>query len=188
MERTRAKIDFGKIDYNGTGRRYPVTVEIELKEHGGDETFTVDPVTKKHIPTGEKTPVYTEFTASAMIGARCGGQCLDEIAKHLKNEEFTRIYTWWKKYHLNGMNAGTPEQEAAIEAWKACGNRYDYTAACDFLKSIDLYEIPFTGLSIGREYHGELYRYGTAWIIETIPADTIAEIRAYIESKNAERR
>lgn len=87
----KAKINLGKIDYNGTGKRYPVTVEIELRD----------------------TPKGPEFSASGWIGSRCGGQCLDEIARYVKTPLFREIYDFWKRYHLNGMNAACEHQRRA---------------------------------------------------------------------------
>lgn len=172
-------INFGKVDYRGTGKRYPVKVEIELKTRGGEPTFTIE--NGERVYTGKTTPTYTEFTACGSIGACCGGQCLDEIYKHLKNnKEFAMIYKWWKAYHLNGMNAGTPEQEKAIKEYFE-GKRYDYTKACEYLKSIGLYEINFTGKTTGREYNNEPYKYGHAWIVEDIPEDVLKEMKGYIE-------
>jgi hypothetical protein len=115
-----------------------------------------------------------------------GGQCIDHMSEYIKTAEFKRITKWWKAYHLNGMNAGTPEQKKAIEDWKAAGNRYDYTAACEYLKSINLYEVPFSGLSVGHEWHGEPYKYGHGWIVEEIPAAALAEIAGYMSEKNGE--
>lgn len=147
----RKTINFGRINYNGTGRRYPVSVDIELKDnHDGK-------------------PV---FTASAMIGARCGGQCLDEVAKHLFDPTFKKIYRFWKLYHLNDMHAGTEEQEKAVSEWKASGNKYDYTAVCEYLKSIGLYEV---------DLNGEKYKYGHSWLYREIPADDLAEIKALFD-------
>ena len=47
------------------------------------------------------------------------GQCLDSIAAAYPSDEMVRrIVAVWKRYHLNGMNAGTPEQMAAVsEMW-----------------------------------------------------------------------
>jgi hypothetical protein len=87
----KCKIDFGKINYNGTGKRYPVTVEMELRE----------------------TPKGPEFSASGWIGSRCGGQCLDEIARYVKTPLFREILGYWKRYHLNGMKATCEHQRRA---------------------------------------------------------------------------
>ncbi len=189
MEKTIAKktLDFGKINYYGTGKRYKATVEMELRKCGGEKTFIIEKGEK--VYTGKETPVYYEFSAcgyvwnSLQTDIICGGQCLDEMKKFLgKNKDFNQVYTWWKLYHLNGMNAGTPEQEKAINEWKKAGNKYDYTAVCDYLKSIDLYEINFTGKSTGKYYNNELYRYGTAWIIEEIPENDFNAILKFIEN------
>lgn len=173
------KFDFGRINYNGTGRRYPVTVRIALEKRGGEDIFTVKNGEK--VYTGEKTPEYFEFTASGMIGARCGGQCLDEIAKHCKNSTFMAIYRLWQKYHLNGMHAGTPEQEKALERWKNAGNKYSYDGACEYLKSCGLYEVLYTGKTVGRMYNNEPYKYGHAWIVNDIPADDLQKINNLFE-------
>lgn len=171
---------FGRINYNGTGRRYPVTVTAELKRRGGEIILRRDPASGKMIETGETTPEYLEFTASASIGARCGGQCLDEINKHRNELEerdaWDELYKMWRLYHLNGMHAGTPEQEKAIDEWKAAGNKYDYSSACEHLKSVGLYEVVFSGLTVGRRMENEKYKFGHAWIIQEIPGDDLLRI------------
>ena len=181
------KINLGKINYNGTGKRYPAEVTISLTTRGGDPTFIIENGEKK--PTGKTTPVYTEFTASGYIwntrktDCYCGGQCLDTIAKYVKTEEFKKIYKWWKLYHLNGMHAGTPEQEKAVkDHFQETGERYDYTAAVDYLKSIGLHTVNFTGKTIGREYINESYTYGHGWIINDIPESDLKAIREFIEA------
>lgn len=172
--------DFGKIDLCGTGRRYPVTVTAELEQRGGDKVFRWDPVTREYIETGETTPEYIEFTASASIGARYGGQCLDEIDKHAAQlsdlDTWKELYKFWKLYHLNGMHAGTPEQEKAIEEWKKAGNKYEYKKACEYLESVGLYEVEFSGKTVGRMYEKEPYLYGHAWIVQDIPGADLLRI------------
>lgn len=175
----KTTLNFGKIDYSGAGRRaYPVTVDIELRERGGNTS-----------------PVYTELSICGDIwntkktDIYCGGQCLDTINEYrdqlTEPELFTEIYSYWKKYHLNGMRAGTPEQETAVKEWEAAGNRYDYKAACDMLKERGLYEVNYTGLAVGKRYENEPYRYGCAWIIQEIPGDVLLRIE-HIISANEE--
>ena len=150
-------ISFGKIDYYGNGRKMnPVDVEINLKETERGFVFTASGHVWNHI----KTDCYT-----------CG-QCLDTIAEYVHDDLFEEIYRIWKLYHLNDMHAGTIEQEKAIDEWKAQGNRYDYAAVCDYLKSIGLYEV---------EYNGEPYKYGHAWLYWEIPADDLAKIKALFD-------
>lgn len=49
-----------------------------------------------------------------------GGQCVDELAALFQRDVLAqRIRRTWAAYHLNEMNAGTPEQSAALEAGRA---------------------------------------------------------------------
>lgn len=181
------RFTFGKIDYTGKGRRaYPVEITVELRKRGGEKTFTVDRKTGERNYTGETTPEYIELAICGWVyntkhtDCVAGGQCLDEIAKYRRQLDnvglFNKLLNYWQLYHLNGTNAGTPEQEKAIADWKAAGNKYDYTAACEYLKSIGLYEVNYTGKAVGRYYDNEPYKYGHGWIIEELPADVLADI------------
>jgi hypothetical protein len=182
---SRVKIELGKVDLYGTGKRYPATIEMELRERGGEETFRM--INGKREYTGETTPTYTELSICGTIwnskrtDCIMGGQCLDSMVQYFKhNTTFNKLYRWWKMYHLNGMNAGTPEQTAAIKEWENAGNKYDYTAACDMLKEKGLYEIPFYGKTTGKVYNGELYRYGTGWVVNDIPENELNDIKEFI--------
>lgn len=176
---------FGKIAYNSNRRTNLVEIDVELRNRGGEDTFTIDRKTGEKTFTG-KTPIYTELSICGSIwnckhtDILCGGQCLDTIAEYrdqlTEPELFDELLQLWEKYHLNGMHAGTPEQEQAIEEWKAEGNRYDYTAACEMLKKRGLYEVNYTGLSIGRRYENEPYKYGHAWLVQSLPGDVILRV------------
>ena len=158
---------FGKIDYNNSGRKNcSAEVEIEFE--------------KKHNSFYDKD--YMEFTAVGYIynprHTDCyqGGQCLDTMCKFddlAFNPIFHKIYNIWLKYHLNGMHAGTPEQEQAIAEYrKRTGKAYDYTDICNYLKSINLYEV---------EVNGQPYKYGHAWLCEEIPEKVQDEIKELFE-------
>lgn len=179
----KKKIDFGKIDFTGNGRKaYSCDVTIELRENGGEETFRY--VNGKKEYTGETTPKYTELAICGEVWNTrhtdivCGGQCLDEMLKHLRgNPKFVKIYNVWKNWHLNGMNAGTPEQEAKIREWKAEGHKYDYKEVCAMLMDCGLYEVEFTGKTVGRMYDHEPYMYGHGWVIKDLPDDVIEFVK-----------
>ena len=185
--------NFGKIDYTGKGRKaYPVTVTVELRKRGGEKTFTVNPATKERTYTGNTTPEYVELSICGDIWNTKksdivrGGQCLDTINKY-RNQltdkaVFDELYKFWKLYHLNGMHAGTPEQEKAIEEWEAAGNKYEYTAVCEMLKERGLYEVVFSGLTVGRKYENEPYKYGHAWIIQELPGDVLLRVEHLISA------
>lgn len=160
----RKRFNLGKIDYSGRGRKaYPVELEVELREDNFERpVFSVC-----------GTVWNTKHTDCV-----CGGQCLDTIAEYRRDlleagtvGTFNFLYNMWKKYHLNDMHSGTPEQEAAIEKWKAEGNKYDYTEVCKYLESIGLYEVEYHGL----EYNG-MYKYGHGWLYQSIEPDDLNRI------------
>lgn len=149
----RKTFNFNKIDYNGIGRKInPVKVDIELKETDKGCCFSASGV------------IYNQTKTDCLAG----GQCLDTIAEYVFDAKFKEIYRLWKLYHLNDMHAGTYEQEAAIDAWETQGNRYDYTKACEHLKSIGLYEV---------EHDGKPYKYGHGWLYWEIPSEDLEAIK-----------
>lgn len=189
MKRT---FSFGKISYTNKSRRInEVTVDVELRQCGGKETFTIDRHTGEKTITGH-TPTYMELSIVCAIWNAshtdwvCGGQCLDTIIQYKDQlndlDTFDTIYEIGKKYHLNSMHAGTPEQEKAVEEWKSAGNRYDYTAICEMLKEKGLYEVNFTGLTIGKRFNNEPYKYGQGWVIQELPEDVLCKIRNMISA------
>ena len=159
MEKT---ISFGKVDYTGTGRRrYPVEVEIRLRDGEHGPVFTASASVWNHI--------HTDIVM--------GGQCLDymdQLPELHDNPVFAEILDLWRKYHLNDMHAGTEEQEDAVKAWRAeHGGRYDYEQEREHLKSVGLYEVELDGVP---------YRYGTRWLYREIPAPDLDRIRALFSS------
>lgn len=178
--------NLGKIKFDGQRKRVnSVEVTLELRERGGDATFRIDSKTGERVITG-KTPEYTELSICGDIwNARhtdiiCGGQCLDTIAEYrdqLSSKEiFDELYDLWRHYHLNGLHAGTLEQEAAVNEWKKAGNTYDYDTVCGMLKERGLYEVDYTGVSVGRRYENEPYRYGQAWLVRELPEKVIERV------------
>ena len=98
------KFQFGKVDYNLTGRRsYLVELEMELKINENKPVFTV---------CGQIWNVgHTDIVT--------GGQCVDNIYNkfkgQLKNREtYETIMALWKRWHLNDMKAGCIHQDG----WK----------------------------------------------------------------------
>lgn len=129
-------IEFGKIDFNGTGRKINlVTVEVNLK--------------------GEEKPVFSvcaNVWNSKKTDILMGGQCLDDLLPYFKNNKlFMEIYRLWKLYHLNDLHAGTKKQEKFLEYHniKDWASRYDET--CEFLnKNNMLYD---KGVKFGTTWH-----------------------------------
>lgn len=98
----------------------------------------------------------------------CSGQCLDTIAKYNTTPLFKTLYRLWNQYHLNDLHAGTEAQEKALEQWKKEGNKYEYGKACEYLKSIELYE-------------DNGYKYGTGWLYMPIPEEDLQLIKSIIK-------
>ena len=156
-------IEFGKVDYHNRGKKTNlVRLELELKNKEG----------KGYVFTASG-----EVWQANMRDIYMSGQCIDSIWNEFANQIekkalYLEIMNLWKRNHLNDMNAGTAEQEAAIEQWKKQGNKYEYTAACNYLKSIDLYEV---------EHNGKPYKYGHAWIYSSISSNDLKRIKEIIE-------
>ena len=167
-----ATLDLGKVDYLNNGKcSCPVEVSMELTLRANAEGTE-----------------YWEFTAVGDILNHLGtkiyhaGQCLDTIAEFRSdNKDFRTVYAWWKKYHLNSINPGTREQmEAIAEYRKANPERFTYKDECDYLESLDLYEVKFFGHTEKKKYNGELYRYGTGWVINFIPEEVVEEMKDFV--------
>lgn len=153
MHRT---ISFGKIDWYGHGRRN-CRVEVELRLEDTDQGAVFAASAKVWNPRG------TDIV--------CGGQCLEELVPFIPDPAFQEIVHLWRRYHLNNMHAGTPEQETEVKRWLD-GRRYDYPAAREHLREVGLLTV---------EHNGKPYTYGTGWLYEPIPATDLAWIRSAIE-------
>lgn len=150
--------EFGKVDGYGSGRKTClVTLEIELKDRNGLPVFTAS----GSVWNSQKSDILQ------------GGQCIDSVYQEYRAQLanlplYKKIMGLWERNHLNDMNAGTPEQTAAIEDWKKAGNSYDYSAACEYLNSIGL-------LSVIHE--GKTYKYGHGWIYRAISNEDLQAIK-----------
>ena len=143
------RFTFEKIAYSSLRKANAVDVDVELKETDKGYVFTAS----GHIWNSRHTDLY------------CSGQCLDEINKYLTNQTFKKIYEYWKKYHLNDMHAGTEKQELEVNNYFMKNNKkYDFDEACEYLKSINLYE-------------DNGYRYGSSWLYREISEDDLKDIK-----------
>lgn len=120
---------------------------------------------------------YPEFTMSGQYKGS-SGQCFGDVKTDTdKQKELINI---WHEWHLNGMNAGTPEQEKAL---KGCQSS-DYETRCNFLKEKGLFEVkhPETG---------EIFKYGYGWYIKPLPEgfeDKLNNLLDEIEEQNNDER
>lgn len=88
---------FEKIDYETPGiKKNLVTVEMRYKEENGKKRFSVC----GNVWNGRNSDIV------------CGDQCLDTIAKYIKDPVFVEIHRLWKLYHLNDMHPECEHQAA----------------------------------------------------------------------------
>lgn len=129
-------IEFGKIDFNGRGRKINlVTLEINLE--------------------GEKKPVFSvsaDVWNSKKTDILMGGQCLDDLLPYFKNNKlFIEIYRLWSLYHLNDLHAGTKKQEIFLKKHYIKNWAGEYEKTCEFLKENNmLYD---NGVKFGETWH-----------------------------------
>lgn len=171
MIKMKRTIDIQKVDGYGNGyKNCMVDVELEL----GNGNFSASANLWR-----------SDYSDILLMGGQCFDNLLNDYPELKDNDVFMEVYDLWKKYHLNYMHACTPEQEKAIASWKAQGHKYDYKEACDYLKSINLYEVPVSTIDLEAnpkyaDSKEKTYKYGHDWLKETIPERDIARIESLI--------
>lgn len=102
------------------------------------------------------------------------GQILDtlltttEYSEGFNRKVVEQLYRYWKRWHLNDLTAGTPEQEKAVRKSKLT----EYTDICNHLKALGLYEVPVESAQpyCKHELQEDIYKYGHAWLKEKVPS------------------
>jgi hypothetical protein len=96
-----------------------------------------------------------------------GGQNIAEIADIFATDKRVQnIWAIWNEYHLNDMNAGTPEQENVLKRHATeyvLQDKSHYEWAIDLLTKYDIYE-----------HNG--YKYGTNWLYKEIPENILKQV------------
>lgn len=169
MKKTLA---LGKVAYSSTRRINAVELELELRTLAGPKvTVDLEPIES-----------YTELSICGSIwnGSRtdivAGGQAIDIIERLIPTKRVRRIAAIWRRWHLNGMKVGTRAQNEAIDEYRATlpeTYSFGYDKQCAYLESL--------GLLDDREY-----RYGTAWLVDPLPAEIAEEVAALFTREKAE--
>ena len=158
----KKEFDFGKIDYKGIGKKSNgVVVEVELYEKEC-----------KNFETNEKELMWVFSASCGVWNSRktdiiAGGQMLNELKAFIKNPLLNTIITFWEKWNLNDLKAGSKKQCEAVELFrkqKNIGNIWAYQQECEYLKSIGLYE-------------DGAFKWGNGWWCEKIPTEVVEEIK-----------
>lgn len=113
---------------------------------------------------------YKEFTMSAHYNSHLG-QCQQHI---IPANEFQKALLALDKYHLNGMSAGTEEQNAIVNKMK----KYDYDKAVALLKKKRKY-------TVKHPKTGKTYKYGNGWIKLDLPRNIEKTIQSAIDGINS---
>lgn len=121
-----------------------------------------------------------ELSLTGVIGPKangdargsCGQTGVPEIIKYAEGwdaESAAKLAEIWKRWHLNGMRAGSPNQEAwlrenPVEAVYPKSHFVEATAALDA-----------AGLQPDPTFlrNDQPYSYGSAWIYEDVPEDVL---------------
>lgn len=99
------------------------------------------------------------------------GQCIDSIARELPTfPNIEKIVNIWENWHLNDMKTGMPQQEQFLKDYKA-QRKLDYLSY-DEATSI----LAKHGLLTVEDVGGKKYKYGSAWLKETVPSEVLKEI------------
>lgn len=168
-------IDLGKVDANGRGRKVNrVTLDVDLRDKVNDTA----PYKDIHLNECRR---YTELSICGAVWNAAGtdhqqgGQCDDTIAELFpENPKVQRLVEIWKRWHLGGMRGGCVHQIA--EKWgdvllddtkpKTHDNMAVWTRPGDHPKGLLAKACPTCG-----------YKYGTAWLVEAMPAKVEEEVR-----------
>jgi len=168
----RRTFDFGKIDYTAIGRKINrVTLEVELQE-----------VEDKHLKFSVCGNVWNSLNTDTIIS----GQILDDpflVGSLVDNAKFSLIRKLWKKYHLNTMKLGTPEQMEAINDLRNTDNVDWFNKACEILEEEGLLEVP---AEVANPYRAnpsdEPFKFGHEWLRWSIPEPDLKVIQTLLRA------
>lgn len=166
METIKKKLVLGKIAYDNPRRKTNVAeLDLELRWRNGGVS-----VDNKPLPGHWVLSICGTIWNSTQTDCSSCGQNYARLAEFFSgNKRFDRIVEIWNRWHLNDMKGGTRAQNAAVAAWLAAGNAYDYTRIREHLKSL------------GLEVDGG-YTYGTGWMVDELPVDVRNEIIALFDA------
>lgn len=169
----KATLSLGKVAYSSRRQINAVELELNLRTRSDfKRTIDLEPVneyTELSICGGVWNGPRTDYIAC--------GQMVDEIARLIPSKRVRRIAAIWRRWHLNGLKAGTRPQESLLD-WRRSqlsqeAQRSDtYEARCAALE--------FMGLLVDRGYW-----YGSAWLFEPLPAEVVSEITALFSEGEA---
>ena len=164
-------LDLGKVDANGRGRKTNrVTLEVELRRKVNDVAPYLD-IDLNPCKEYTELTIYGAVWNAAGSDHQSGGQNHEEIAKLFPdNAKVKRLVEIWDRYHLGGMHSGTRAQEAFLKdaRIKAIYPESQYDADCIVLEKANLLTVSGPG--------NPNYKYGHAWLVESLPTEVESEV------------
>jgi hypothetical protein len=182
MERT---IKLGRCTTQGDNGSAPGDVEVQIKlgHHEG-----------KGAVLSICASVWQRNRRDMVAGGQMEDSLLsyiDELAPGVTRARIEYLLTIWRRWHLNDMRAGCEHQRAEkwderrIDASKprnSYGKHFEgqRSDTWNMLAWVRPDEHP-DGL-LGKSCPTCGYRYGTAWLVETLPANVEEEVKRWIET------
>jgi hypothetical protein len=158
-------LSLGKTDYGQSHKRkiYPTELELELRFK--KSTFPHRTIDGKNAPIIVEVSICGAVWNSQRTDGYSFGQNIGTIVQLVPTATVKRIAALWKRWHSNGMKAGTRGQHAALDAYKSEVEAfsYDFDECCNVLAERGLQ--PDNG-----------YSYGSAWLCEPVPVEVVAEL------------
>ncbi len=144
------------------GEPVKCVIKIEIR----NATDTIDWDTLYQVENRETLSLMGEMYGGKKFNKPISwGQIYDSFTTTSKCVK--ELCDFWRKYHLNDLNAGTKSQSELI---KSRNEKYDYKEVCKFLED--------QNMLVDRGY-----RYGTAWLSREFPKDELLSIIAEIKSQ-----
>jgi hypothetical protein len=159
------------------GEEFKAVVRVELSTI---KRAAID-VDGNAVPPGMRRLSMTASVLSRHGGkgrwqARSTGQSVDLLREAWSDHPVVaEMCDIWERWHLNDMKAGSRAQSEAVQALRLGGGDVGYDASVEHLKNLGLE----TDASV--QVGAKPYRYGTAWLVEPLPAsveDRLREMRA----------
>ena len=146
--------NFGKIDYNNTGRKVNlVTIKVDFD--------------------GNRFSASGNVWNSKQTNCLYCGQNLDTLYDYWHNNGLLlKIYSLWKKDNLNHQITGHTKQTSSLNSIKKTNTEEVYTWECEQLKKVGL---------LFDDLDGKPYQYGTGWLTNEIPNDVKEDINKLLE-------
>lgn len=117
---------------------------------------------------------YTELVVCGVGRRRRLDWCFGQIWSRIRgafpaDPHLNRLAQIWERWHLNGMRAGTHEQNEFLRKNPIPRSLDYYSDACRALRQNDLLEVKVP--PIEKWVPDGIYRYGRYWLVEELPND-----------------